>query len=65
MVGIQTLVSHYKYPRHHRVSAGMENREMFFLCSSKFKGKMSAVWTVGCNCLHVSIVLHAGKEVVI
>lgn len=39
MVGIQTLVSHYKYPPSHRVSARRENKNIFFLCFSKFKEK--------------------------
>lgn len=43
MVGIQTLVSHYKYPCCHRLSAGREHKNIFFLCFSKYIRK-----NVGC-----------------
>lgn len=53
VVGIQTLVSHYKYPCHHKVSTREENRNIFCFCFSKFKEeKMSDVWIFACSCVH-------------
>lgn len=54
-VGIQTLVSHYKYPCHHKVSTRDENRNIFCFCFTKLKEE---------NCL-MSGFLHVAVYIVL
>lgn len=52
VVGIQTLVSHYKYPCHHKVSTREENRNIFCFCFSKFKEEKNCLMS---GFLHVAV----------